>query len=91
MFTSEEITNFKKEVEMILKSSIEEEGDLYSKWIEDNFHIIESYPNTWLAIDIDRGIIFSEKDDELFTEKIKIIPNRENALVIHTSMFKRSK
>jgi hypothetical protein len=63
--------------------------DPYRIWLKRNRELLKSHPNSFVAIDLDRGIILSTVDESEFVEKLRQMPDpeRERLLTIHTSAY----
>lgn len=72
----------------------EEEGEIvppspHSLWIERNMDELKRYPNCWIALDADLGIVIAEEDREKYAEKYKkLSPEQQDKLLLfHSSMY----
>lgn len=92
--TAEEVARLARVIE---QSSAELHGvDFYeapidpnAAWIEANLEVLREYPNTWVVLDPERGIVFDTNDEnELATKLAALSPGeRERMTAFHTSLY----
>lgn len=63
--------------------------DPHTAWINLNRLALQDYPDTWVILDPEQGIVFDSKDeDELATKLAALSPEeRERVMAFHTSLY----
>ena len=63
--------------------------DPYTRWIQDNLEQLRQYPDSWVALDPKRGVVFHAADGAEFDAWINALPDglRTEYMILHTSMY----
>lgn len=58
-------------------------------WIEQNMNELRRYPNHWIALDAEKGIVIAEQDREQFSERYSKLSAdaQDRLLLFHSSMY----
>lgn len=65
--------------------------DPHARWIEQNLEELRRYPDMFVALDPERGILVHAAEQSEFAEKLKSLTPEENerVMLFHTSMYLR--
>jgi hypothetical protein len=66
--------------------------DPHTRWIEDNLDELRKYPDAFVALDPDRGILAHATENGEFAAKLEALTpeERERVTLFHTSMYLRA-
>lgn len=75
--------------EMLAMHDGEAPIDPYTRWLENNLDQLQQYPDEWVALDPQRGIVFHSADGDAFDAWLDELPADEDSrlMVLHTSTY----
>src|SRR5262245_59607029 len=79
----DEVAKLKREISRASPARQEEgaSSDKYSEWLEAHQADLKAYPRCYVAIDLKKGILFAEKDEAAFLERLGKLDDRQRSAI----------
>jgi hypothetical protein len=71
---------------------VRDSDDPHGRWIEEHLDVLAKYPDQYVAIDPEQGVVVQDANEREFRQKLRELDQRDavlraRLLVAHTSMF----